>query len=214
VYPLSTPHIPPISGISVSSDGLLGAAVDEGGMIHLWPLDVDPTRNFKVLTHVVHPRSRALRCLFSPYLNQVDNTRNRNIEMSTPLSDSIPENEDSIELEDGYLQVTRAPHNSYNIITCGSDSSARLWRFDTIESFRNCILDMEEASFKPVADFKGHERWVWDAAFTADGEYLMTASSDGTAKLWDTSETHSDALCTFEGHLKGLTSIFLNDSLL
>ena len=30
-----------------------------------------------------------------------------------------------------------------------------------------------------------HQRWVWDACFSADSAYLVTASSDQTAKLWD-----------------------------
>jgi WD40 repeat protein len=28
-------------------------------------------------------------------------------------------------------------------------------------------------------------RWVWDVVFSADSLYLVTASSDQTAKLWD-----------------------------
>ena len=28
------------------------------------------------------------------------------------------------------------------------------------------------------------QRWVWDAAFTADSRYLLTASSDSVARLW------------------------------
>ena len=30
-----------------------------------------------------------------------------------------------------------------------------------------------------------HQRWVWDAAFSADSSYLVTASSDHSAKLWE-----------------------------
>jgi WD40 repeat protein len=30
-----------------------------------------------------------------------------------------------------------------------------------------------------------HQRWVWDAAFSADSNYLVTASSDHSAKLWE-----------------------------
>lgn len=32
-----------------------------------------------------------------------------------------------------------------------------------------------------------HQRWVWDAVFSADSYYIITASSDQTAKLWDVS---------------------------
>lgn len=32
-----------------------------------------------------------------------------------------------------------------------------------------------------------HQRWVWDAVFSAVSHYLVTASSDKTATLWDVS---------------------------
>ena len=30
-----------------------------------------------------------------------------------------------------------------------------------------------------------HTKWVWDAVFSADSSYLVTASSDDSAKLWN-----------------------------
>lgn len=30
----------------------------------------------------------------------------------------------------------------------------------------------------------GHQRWVWDCVFSVDAAYLVTASSDCTARLW------------------------------
>lgn len=32
-----------------------------------------------------------------------------------------------------------------------------------------------------------HQNWVWDAVFSADSFYIVTASSDHSAKLWDVS---------------------------
>ena len=29
-----------------------------------------------------------------------------------------------------------------------------------------------------------NQRWVWDVAFSADSQYLFTASSDNLARLW------------------------------
>lgn len=33
--------------------------------------------------------------------------------------------------------------------------------------------------------YEGHQRWVWDGAFSADEAYLFSVSSDCTARLWD-----------------------------
>ena len=37
----------------------------------------------------------------------------------------------------------------------------------------------------PIKEFNGHRDWVIDARFTADGQKLVTASRDGTARVWD-----------------------------
>jgi WD40 repeat protein len=35
-----------------------------------------------------------------------------------------------------------------------------------------------------LTEFKGHQDWINSVSFSPDGQYLATASSDGTAKLW------------------------------
>ena len=36
-----------------------------------------------------------------------------------------------------------------------------------------------------IREFAGHRDWVIDARFTANGEQMVTASRDGTARVWD-----------------------------
>lgn len=71
-----------------------------------------------------------------------------------------------------------------------------------------------------VHRLKGHQRWVWDMGFSADGAYLFTASSDRTARLWDVShwtrgseenEGSGKCIVQYKGHMKALTSLALND---
>jgi Amidohydrolase family/WD domain, G-beta repeat len=50
------------------------------------------------------------------------------------------------------------------------DKTARLW---------------EAATGKQVAILRGHDDAVWSAAFSPDGNRVVTASSDKTARLWD-----------------------------
>lgn len=201
VYPLSTPLIPPISKVSISSDNLLAAAVDEGGLIHVWPLCMDPKKS-KIFTHLVHPGFRVLHCIFSPSSKHTT----QHLDVSSMLDCSGVLEKKGMESDQNDAILSRQK-NCYQIVTCGSDCISRLWTITT-ESNEN----MEGSIIKLDLEFKGHDRWIWDATFTADGGYMLTASSDGCAKLWCTSgDTINDAVCTFKGHQKGLTSIFLND---
>ncbi|KAK7928554.1 rapamycin complex subunit LST8 target [Apiospora marii] len=55
----------------------------------------------------------------------------------------------------------------------------------------------------------GHQRWVWDCAFSADSAYLVTACSDHSARLW---ELHSQqSIRQYNGHHRGTICVALND---
>lgn len=70
-----------------------------------------------------------------------------------------------------------APLDSKRLATTSSDHSVKIW--DTANNFR------EEKTLN------GHQRWVWDAVFSADSAYLVTASSDQTARLWDVAQVNA-----------------------
>jgi WD40 repeat protein len=50
----------------------------------------------------------------------------------------------------------------------------------------------------PPWEFKGHTADLWSVAFSLDGKYLATGSSDGTARLWDLAT--GETVHIFEGH--------------
>jgi len=64
--------------------------------------------------------------------------------------------------------------------------------------------------FKWERTLLGHTAWVYDAAFSADSAYLVTASSDKTAKLWDVKS--GAIILDYKGHTKAVTAVALNDS--
>lgn len=55
-----------------------------------------------------------------------------------------------------------------------------------------------------------HQRWVWDAVFSADSSYMVSASSDSTAKLWDIRT--GDIIRNYLGHTLSVCSVALNDN--
>ena len=56
------------------------------------------------------------------------------------------------------------------IATSGADETIRLW---------------DIATGSQVQILQGHEYGVWAIRFSPDGHYLVSASLDGTAKVWD-----------------------------
>ena len=74
-----------------------------------------------------------------------------------------------------------------------------------------CACAACAASARRWAD-AGHQRWVWDCVFSVDAAYLVTASSDCSARLWDLST--GDAIRMYSGHHKAAVCCALNDSAL
>ncbi|QRW26965.1 diacylglycerol kinase catalytic domain-containing protein [Rhizoctonia solani] len=59
--------------------------------------------------------------------------------------------------------------------------------------------------FKLDKTLHGHQRWVWDAAFSADSAYLVTASSDHVARLWELSS--GETVRQYNGHHKAAVGV-------
>lgn len=55
-----------------------------------------------------------------------------------------------------------------------------------------------------------HSRWVWDCTFSSQSNYLITASSDNSAKLWDLAT--GSVVRHFAGHRKAVSCVALSDS--
>jgi WD40 repeat protein len=63
------------------------------------------------------------------------------------------------------------------LATCSADTTIKIWQ----------IENNYTASFKK--QLVGHQRWVWDAAFSADSAYLVSGMF-----VWTKLNTHSKFL--------------------
>ena len=65
-------------------------------------------------------------------------------------------------------------------------------------------LSLQELSSK-------NQLWVWDLAFSADSQYMFTASSDGVARLWSIPTQEVKRTYKENGHTKAVTCLAFRD---
>jgi WD40 repeat protein len=65
------------------------------------------------------------------------------------------------------------------------------------------------STFKLLKELKKHSKWVWDIAFSSDGDFLVSGSSDSTMMLWDLKKFED--IKTYTGHQKSIVTISFND---
>lgn len=88
-------------------------------------------------------------------------------------------------LADGDKAVTGVDFGpDEQIATAHQDNLARIW-------------DLRTGTHKLLF---GHRDWVWDVAFSRNGQYLATASFDGTVKLWNASSAQEVSTLLPEGN--------------
>jgi G protein beta subunit-like protein len=117
------------------------------------------------------------------------------------------------------------------LATCSADHTAKIWEVREIDpaaapvptksatngnhhdpsspSASGVPADDEPKPYPLEATLTGHQRWVWDCAFSADSAYLVTACSDHYARLW---ELHTQQIIRqYNGHHRGAVCVALND---
>lgn len=107
-----------------------------------------------------------------------------------------------------------------HLATCSADHTARIWGVDLDKiaekagAPESVTQEGDEAGPDPDAfeleqELDGHQRWVWDCAFSADSAYLVTACSDHYARLWELQS--KQIIRQYNGHHRGAVCVALND---
>ncbi|KAI9798274.1 MAG: TOR complex subunit lst8 [Piccolia ochrophora] len=73
----------------------------------------------------------------------------------------------------------------------------------------NGAIPSNPNAFPLETTLHGHQRWVWDCAFSADSAYLVTSCSDHYARLWELSS--QSIIRQYNGHHRGAVCVALND---
>jgi WD40 repeat protein len=118
----------------------------------------------------------------------------------------------TIEHPSQVLKAAFDPHDSKLLVTACADNNVRIWRWfeanpldqnsanatqqNAADSATGNVALIENNQSEPkerrenenyrlVNIFKGHTDWVNSAKLSADGRYLVTASDDGSAQVWE-----------------------------
>ena len=112
------------------------------------------------------------------------------------------------------------------LVTCSADHTARIWSVDLENAtttspqqengeegeegaLTNKPVEESSQAFPLENELDGHQRWVWDCAFSADSAYLVTACSDHYARLWELQS--KTIIRQYNGHHRGAVCVALND---
>ncbi|KAI1113947.1 WD repeat-containing protein pop3 [Nemania sp. NC0429] len=175
-----------VSSVTVASDGSLLCAANNAGNVFVWSLRQSDERTQLVpLTQFSAHKEYITRILLSPDVKKLatcsaDHTAKI---WSVPLTDP-----DSAEMP--FMTNGNGTHGNgaHQMVTNG---------------------DGETKPFPQEATLTGHQRWVWDCAFSADSAYLVTACSDHYARLWELGS--QTVIRQYNGHHRGAVCVALND---
>jgi target of rapamycin complex subunit LST8 len=119
----------------------------------------------------------------------------------------------SYRAHDKYLLRNILSPDGKSIATASADTSLKTWKLHFEDEGKTVIIDEDDMMGNSFVSLEktlmGHQRWVWDCAFSADSEYLVSASSDHTARLWDLST--GETIRQYQGHHKAAVCVALND---
>lgn len=93
------------------------------------------------------------------------------------------------------------------LATCSADHTAKIWEVRNVDPDDDGRVASNPYPLE--ATLAGHQRWVWDCAFSADSAYLVTACSDHYARLWELST--QSIIRQYNGHHRGAVCVALND---
>jgi WD40 repeat protein len=99
---------------------------------------------------------------------------------------------------DGLYSVVFSPDGT-KVLTASADGTAKLWDTTTDPS-KGKLVGLMSRLFKKtlIHSFKGHSKDIRIAVFSPNGEKILTASDDYSAKLWDAKT--GQHIHTLKGH--------------
>jgi G protein beta subunit-like protein len=159
---------------------------DEKGHIELW--DIRNPRDPVLRTAVAQGPVRSI-ALARDGTRLVAGCHDGSVRIMSVAPDRVAEEKRFEAHGQPLLRVVISPDDA-TFVTVSADGSGKLWNFeDSTERFT-----LKEADQK---------KWVWDAAYTEDGEFVVTVGTDRFARTWNCA-TGKCVYSSNSAHQKGI----------
>lgn len=189
------------------------------GQVHLWRLEPEGhenenTRVTPIMTFRAH-NSYILRVLLSPDVRHLatcsadHNARIWEVEVDPKALDDEKYQRAKLERLPPDLRNADPEHTGGTGGSHGPSTAAETPDGAGTEAQEAAARKKSRDLLLLEANLGAHQRWVWDCAFSADSAYLVTASSDHYARLWELAS--STIIRQYNGHHRGCTTVALND---
>ena len=109
-----------------------------------------------------------------------------------------------------YLVKVLVSPDTKNLATCSADTTIKIWSSNSATAAATGKGSVNDTGYTLEKVLTGHQRWVWDMAYSADSAYLVSASSDHTARLWELAS--GSTVRQYNAHHKACVCVALNDS--
>ncbi|KAI9480790.1 MAG: WD40-repeat-containing domain protein [Benjaminiella poitrasii] len=165
-----------IYSVDFSPDGLRYATAGADNSVRIWSIQKRPD-NVSLTT----------KNSSSTQVEKKEQQQNKQ------LVDSLPVNIDflsELRRHSSPVNVIRfSPRGDY-LTSAGDDACIILWKLSPSKesSFGNEYNDYEKETWTVVNMFYGHNKEIYDLAWSPCGKYFITASIDNTARIWSLAE--------------------------
>lgn len=179
-----------IQHVSIEPEGNWLAAVDNRGNCYVYRLksqDQGTTCLKKRLRLPAH-RKYAIKCKFSPDSTLLVTTSADSTAKVWRTADLLPLTQDGDPTD---IANSSIGSNLSSIMSSTWPTSENLSPFVTLKT--------------------PNQRWVWDVAFSMDSQYVITASSDNNARLWNINT--GENIREYSGHQKAITALAFSDGI-
>ncbi|KAF2840634.1 WD40 repeat-like protein [Patellaria atrata CBS 101060] len=212
-----------VASVTVASDGTLLCAGNNAGNVYVWrmvqtshlttllPVTKFTAHNTYITRVLLSPDVKHLATCSADHTARIWAVDPTSTLTSTPSQPPAP----NYLLTPAPPHVLQSPHNNPNNPANTTNPPINMQALHAPAPApvpETSAKIAEPTPFPLETTLMGHQRWVWDCAFSADSAYLVTACSDHYARLWELGS--QSIIRQYNGHHRGAVCVALNDTAL